>query len=131
MWPAGGRVQLVGELQPVRSTTLSSQIASDRGKIVYLIDDGAEVIDVGGESTRPGAALVSPEAEQARVVPVIEKLSAQSSVPISIDTTKASVARAAIEAGAIIVNDISGLTFDDETYDVIADAINRSLVDTY
>jgi dihydropteroate synthase len=77
-----------------------------------MIAEGADLIDVGGESTRPGSAFVSEEEELQRVIPVIERLAAKSPVPISIDTTKSAVARAAIEAGAEIVNDISGLRFD-------------------
>jgi dihydropteroate synthase len=77
-----------------------------------MIADGADIIDVGGESTRPGSAFVSEEEELRRVIPVIERLMAGPSVPISIDTTKSSVARAALETGAEIVNDISGLRFD-------------------
>jgi len=77
-----------------------------------MIDEGADIIDIGGESTRPGSEFVFEEEELQRVIPVIERLSARSSVPISIDTTKSPVARAAIAAGAEIVNDISGLRFD-------------------
>ncbi len=77
-----------------------------------MIAEAADIIDVGGESTRPGSAFVSAEEELQRVIPVIERLAANSPVPISIDTTKSSVARAAIAAGAEIVNDISGLRFD-------------------
>jgi dihydropteroate synthase len=86
-----------------------------------MIDEGADIIDIGGESTRPkgtayggGAERVSDADEAARVLPVIEKLAAMTDVPISIDTTKASVARRALDAGAVIVNDISGFTFDPE-----------------
>jgi dihydropteroate synthase len=79
-----------------------------------MVDDGADIIDVGGESTRPGAEAL-PEAEELRrVIPVIERLSARVPVPISIDTYKARVAREAVAAGASIVNDISGLQFDPE-----------------
>lgn len=75
-----------------------------------LADEGADVVDVGGESTRPGAAVVAVEDEIARVVPVIAGLRGRGSrVPISIDTTKAEVARAALEAGADLVNDVSCL----------------------
>lgn len=74
-----------------------------------LIAEGADMIDVGGESTRPGSDAVSLEDELARVIPVIEALASQSSVPISVDTCKAEVARQALAAGAVIVNDISGL----------------------
>ena len=80
-----------------------------------MIAEGADIIDVGGESTRPGgAAIVSAEEELERVLPVIEQLAKRSNVPISIDTTKAAVARAALDAGAAIVNDISALRFDPE-----------------
>jgi dihydropteroate synthase len=77
-----------------------------------MIAEGADIIDVGGESTRPGSEFVSEDEELRRVIPVIERLAASSSIPISIDTTKPSVARAALAAGAEIVNDISGLRFD-------------------
>src|SRR5436189_635083 len=76
-----------------------------------MIAEGADIIDVGGESTRPGAVFVSPEEELERVIPVVEQLAKRSTIPISIDTTKASVARAALDAGAAIVNDISALRF--------------------
>jgi dihydropteroate synthase len=85
-----------------------------------LIRDGAEIVDVGGESTRPGAEPVPLDEELRRVIPVIESVAAQSNVPISIDTTKSEVARRAIAAGAVIVNDISGLTFDPGMIEVCA-----------
>lgn len=86
-----------------------------------MIADGADILDVGGESTRPRAAAVSPEEELARVVPLIERLAESSSgVPISIDTTKANIARAALKAGAEIVNDISGIRFDPNIADEAA-----------
>ena len=77
-----------------------------------MIEEGAEIIDVGGESTRPGAAEVAADEEMARVVPVIEKLRARSDIAISIDTSKAGVARAALAAGAEIINDVTALTGD-------------------
>ncbi|HET9263861.1 MAG TPA: dihydropteroate synthase [Vicinamibacterales bacterium] len=77
-----------------------------------MIDDGADIVDVGGESTRPGAAPVSAEDELRRVLPVVRGLAARGRVPISIDTYKAVVAREAVAAGASIVNDISGLQYD-------------------
>ena len=86
-----------------------------------MIGEGADIIDIGGESTRPGSEFVSEEEELHRVIPVIERL-ASSSVPISIDTTKSSVARAALAAGAEIVNDISGLRFDPAIADEAAKA---------
>ena len=86
-----------------------------------LVSDGAEILDVGGESTRPGASAVSAEEEQERVVPVIARLSKETPCPISIDTSKASVARAAIRAGATMVNDVSAGRFDPELLDVVAE----------
>lgn len=77
-----------------------------------MIDDGADIIDVGGESTRPGSARVSAGEEIARVVPVIEALAKRFDIPISIDTSKSEVAEAAVRAGAEIINDVSGLKFD-------------------
>lgn len=88
-----------------------------------LIAEGADIIDVGGESTRPGdAAIVSAAEEIKRVLPVIQQLAKRTSVPISVDTTKAEVARAALDAGAAIVNDISGLRFEPQVADVVAQA---------
>jgi len=78
-----------------------------------LIAQGADIIDIGGESTRPGAELVSETEELKRVIPVIEKVRIDNpTILISIDTTKASVAKYAVEAGADIINDVSGLSFD-------------------
>lgn len=77
-----------------------------------LAADGADILDIGGESTRPFADPVPADSEIKRVVPVIEKLADELSIPISIDTMKAEVARRAIEAGASIINDISALRFD-------------------
>jgi dihydropteroate synthase len=77
-----------------------------------LAVDGADILDIGGESTRPFSDPVSAEQEIERVIPVIEKLADQVSIPISIDTMKAEVARRAIEAGASIINDVSALRFD-------------------
>jgi dihydropteroate synthase len=86
-----------------------------------MIAEGADIIDVGGESTRPGgAAIVSAEEELKRVLPVVGELAKRFDVPISIDTTKASVARATLEAGAAIVNDISALRFEPEIADEVA-----------
>ncbi|MGB1585988.1 MAG: dihydropteroate synthase [Thermoplasmatota archaeon] len=87
-------------------------------RIACMIDEGADILDVGGESTRPGHVPVSAEAEIARVVPVIEAIrDIDARVPISIDTSKAAVARRAIDAGATWVNDVRGLT-DPEMVDV-------------
>jgi dihydropteroate synthase len=77
-----------------------------------LAEEGADILDVGGESTRPGAAPVEEDEERARTVPVIRELARRTRLPISIDTTKAAVAAAALDAGAEIVNDVSGLARD-------------------
>ena len=88
-----------------------------------MLEDGADIIDVGGESTRPGSDSVDAETEKKRVFPVIREIKRQfPKAVISIDTVKSSVAEAAINAGAEIVNDISGLTFDPETASVCAGA---------
>jgi dihydropteroate synthase len=85
-----------------------------------MVDDGADLLDIGGESTRPGALPVDGGEELRRVLPVIEALAGRVKVPISIDTYKASVADAALAAGASIVNDISGLRYDPELAGVVA-----------
>jgi dihydropteroate synthase len=77
-----------------------------------LVRQGADIIDIGGESTRPGATPVSLDEELRRVIPVIQKLASQVSIPLSIDTSKAEVARQAIAAGASIINDVTGLAGD-------------------
>lgn len=84
--------------------------AIDQG--LRLLDEGADILDIGGESTRPFSDPVSTAEELRRVIPVIEALARKGSVPISIDTTKAEVARQALEAGASIINDISSLRVD-------------------
>lgn len=83
-----------------------------------LVEDGADILDIGGESTRPFSEPVSAQEEIRRVVPVIKKLAKRVSIPISIDTTKASVARQAIGAGASIINDIGALRFDGDMAEV-------------
>jgi len=84
--------------------------AVERG--LALFEEGADWVDVGGESTRPGAVRVSEAEERRRVVPVIEGLRRRGAGPISVDTTRAAVARAALDAGADLVNDVSGLLYD-------------------
>ena len=85
-----------------------------------MIDDGADILDIGGESTRPGSEPVSLDEELRRTIPVIKALSKSISIPISIDTYKSDVALRALEAGASIVNDISGMRFDPEMSKVIS-----------
>jgi dihydropteroate synthase len=129
---AGGRRLPIGERTLVMGIlNITPDSFSDGGKFFSLdnaiahaeqmIAEGADIIDVGGESTRPGgAAIVSAAEELERVLPVIEELAKRFPVPISIDTTKASVARAALDAGAAIVNDISALRFEPEIANEVA-----------
>jgi dihydropteroate synthase len=129
---AGGRKLPIGERTLIMGVlNVTPDSFSDGGEFFSLdkalahahqmIAEGADIIDVGGESTRPGgAAIVSAEEEIERILPVIERLARQSSIPISVDTTKATVARAALDAGAAIVNDISGLRFEPELANAVA-----------
>jgi dihydropteroate synthase len=96
---------------------LKPQAAIDHAR--QMVVDGAAIIDVGGESTRPGAVMVDEEEELRRVIPVVEALASDPGVPISIDTRKPAVARRALEAGAVIVNDTNGEATDGLMTDVI------------
>ncbi len=87
---------------------------------VQMVADGADLLDVGGESTRPGAQALDAAEERRRVLPVIEGLVRRVNVPVSVDTYKASIARAALEAGAALVNDISGLRYEPDLAGVVA-----------
>ena len=128
---AGGRLPIGERTLIMGVLNVTPDSFSDGGQFLLLdqaieraeqmIAEGADIIDVGGESTRPGgAAPISPEDELQRVVPVIASLAKRSTVPISIDTTKSLVARAALDAGAVIVNDISALRFDFYVADEVA-----------
>jgi len=86
------------------------------------VREGAAIIDIGGESTRPGADPVTAEEEERRILPVIEALADSIGVPISVDTMKADVARRALAAGAAIINDVSALRYDHAMLDVVAEA---------
>lgn len=90
-------------------------------RALEMAEEGADIIDVGGESTRPGAREVSDEEECSRIIPVIKAISKRLKIPVSVDTRKAKVARLAIRAGADIVNDISGLKYDPDMAEVIAE----------
>jgi len=131
LWKIAGRVvdlSCHGMIMGVLNVTPDS--FSDGGKFfaaekavehgLKMTVDGAHIIDVGGESTRPGAEAIAAEEELRRVIPVIEKLRAKIDIFISIDTSKAAVARAAIEAGASIVNDVTGGRGDTEMMPLVA-----------
>ena len=87
---------------------------------MFRCADGADLLDVGGESTRPGAEPLGEDEELRRVLPVIEGLAARVTIPISIDTYKPAVADAALGAGAVLVNDISGLRYEPDLAGVVA-----------
>jgi dihydropteroate synthase len=97
---------------------LCAEAAIARGEAMAA--EGADLIDIGGESTRPGASPISAQEELDRVLPVISGLAARVAIPISIDTTKAEVATAAVGAGAAMVNDVSAMTFDAGMADAVA-----------
>ncbi len=86
-----------------------------------LVAQGAEILDIGGESTRPGAEPVSEKEELRRVIPVIESLAAKIKIPLSIDTMKPAVARAALDAGASIVNDVAANRSDDAMWKIVSE----------
>jgi dihydropteroate synthase len=123
--PRPGRCAVMGVLN------VTPDSFSDGGRYLHLDDalshgvemwtDGADLVDVGGESTRPGAERVAPELEIARVLPVVRGLSA-AGVAVSVDTTRAQVAEAALGAGAVIVNDVSGGLADPDMARVVANA---------
>jgi len=100
------------------SRSLSSAQSVDRAFEIEA--EGADIIDIGGESTRPGAEAVDADTELRRVLPVIEALSGRLRIPMSVDTYKAVVADAALDAGAQMVNDVSGLSYDPELARVVS-----------
>lgn len=91
-------------------------------RAVQMLEDGADIIDIGAESTRPGASIVSEEEEIERVIPIIERIIKETGAVVSIDTYKSKTAKEALKAGASIVNDISGLKSDSKMAEVISDA---------
>jgi len=114
--PLGERTLLMGVLNVTPDSFSDGGLYFDPDKAIAhglrMVDEGADVIDVGGESTRPGSKPLALEEELRRIIPVIETLAGKVDVPISIDTYKSAVASRAIDAGARIINDISGLHFD-------------------
>ena len=124
----GVRTYIMGILNVTPDSFSGDGLAQAGGDVVpvavaqalQLVADGADILDVGGESTRPGAVAVGADEELARVIPVISALAAETDIPISIDTYKAKVAAAALEAGASIVNDVWGLRMDPEMAGLVA-----------
>lgn len=115
-WKMNGQTKLMGIVNVTPdSFSDGGQFDSVSAAVEHalrLVEEGADILDIGGESTRPGATAVPLDEELRRVVPVVRELARQTKTPISIDTSKAEVARQCLEAGTAIVNDISGLTFD-------------------
>jgi dihydropteroate synthase len=127
----GGRTLELGERTLVMGIiNVTPDSFSDGGRLldparavdagVQMVEEGADVLDVGGESTRPGARPIGADDERRRILPVIEGLASRVPVPISVDTYKASIADLALRAGASIVNDISGLRYEPELASVVA-----------
>src|SRR2546430_14507765 len=116
--PLGKRTAVMGILNVTPDSFSDGGLYFDPEKAIargkQLEQEGADLVDVGGDSTRPGSQAISEEEEMRRVVPVIESLVRALSVPVSIDTYRANVASRALEAGAQIVNDISGFRFRSE-----------------
>lgn len=121
----GKRTLLMGALNVTPDSFSDGGLYYDRdaaiARGVQMEEEGADIIDVGGESTRPGAQAVSEDEELGRIIPIIERLSRENETPISVDTYKSGVADKALKAGASIVNDISGLRFSPDMAKVAAD----------
>jgi dihydropteroate synthase len=122
----GEKTLIMGILNVTPDSFSDGNIYFDRQKAVdrgmQLADEGADIIDIGGESTRPGSKPVTARQEIARVVPIVESLSRKITVPISVDTTKAAVAQKSLEAGAEVINDISALGGDKKMASVVQKA---------
>lgn len=119
------KTYIMGVLNVTPDSFSDGSLYFDKEKAIdhalQLVEDGADILDIGGESTRPGSEPVSLEEEIRRTLPVIEAVSKKVKIPISIDTYKTDVARRALDAGASIVNDISGLRFDSEMPKLVAE----------
>ncbi len=120
----GAKTYVMGILNVTPDSFSGDGVGNDLGGAIaraeQFVRDGADIVDVGGESTRPGAAFVPEEEERARVVPVIRALATRLAVPISVDTSRASVAAAALAAGATMVNDVWALHRDPALASVVA-----------
>ena len=120
----GERTLVMGIINVTPDSFADGGLRFDAGQAVadglQMVADGADILDVGGESTRPGAAPLDEQEELRRVLPVVERLAAASGVPVSVDTYKATVAREALARGAAIVNDVSALQYDAALATVVA-----------
>ena len=130
MWKTSRRTLLFRKALVIAIINVTPDSFSDASEISSVDDalvraeryteDGASILDIGGESTRPGSSRVTADEEIRRVVPVIEQIAKRFDIPISVDTSKSKVARAAIDSGAEIINDISALRFDENLGKVAA-----------
>lgn len=122
----GARTLVMGIINVTPDSFADGGVRFDPARAVadglQMIQDGADIVDVGGESTRPGAHALAADEELRRVLPVVEQLAREGGVPVSIDTYKAIVAREAVARGATIVNDVSGLQYDDALAGEIAES---------
>jgi len=120
----GSRTLVMGVINVTPDSFSDGGVLADPARAigagVQMVADGADLLDVGGESTRPGAQALDTAEERRRVLPVIEGLAREVSVPISVDTYKAAIARAALDAGASLVNDISGLRYEPDLAGIVA-----------
>ncbi len=105
----------------------SSSLTDALNRVEKIIDEGADIVDVGGESTRPSSEPVPEDEELRRIMPVVKEITKNFNIPISLDTYKSTIAKAALEEGVCIINDISGLRFDPEMAKTVASA-NAGLV---
>jgi dihydropteroate synthase len=121
----GGRTLVMGIINVTPDSFADGGVRFDPQRAIddglQMIEDGADLLDIGGESTRPGAEPLPAGEELRRVLPVVERLAADLRVPVSIDTYKAAVAKEAVARGAAIVNDVGGLRFDPDLAQVVAD----------
>ena len=122
----GARTLVMGIINVTPDSFADGGLRFDPARAVadglQMVADGADILDVGGESTRPGAEPLTESEELRRVLPVVSSLARESGVPVSIDTYKARVAKEALQRGACIVNDVSGLLYDDDLGRVTAEA---------
>ena len=121
----GSRTHIMGILNATPDSFSGDGLYGDENRALEYAREiaiaGADILDIGGESTRPGAKPVTGEEELTRIIPLIERLSAELTLPISVDTYRSAVAKKALEAGASIINDISGLRFSPDMANVVAD----------
>jgi dihydropteroate synthase len=122
--PMGKKTLLMGVINVTPDSFSNDGIFANMDKAVEygirMEEDGADILDIGGESSRPGSEPISAEEEMKRVIPVIESLGKRVTIPLSIDTTKSEIARMALDAGAEIINDISAMRFDEKMAATVA-----------